>query len=88
MDKITVIGVLASVCTATSLPPQLVKISKEKKAEGVSLVMLLVLFAGLGPWIYYGMLKKDFIIIASNSLSLLINVAIMVQMIRFGKKSN
>jgi MtN3 and saliva related transmembrane protein len=69
MNFITIIGILASVCTAISLVPQLVKLLKEKKAENISLLMLAVLFAGVGLWIYYGILKKDFIIIVSNSFS-------------------
>jgi uncharacterized protein with PQ loop repeat len=49
MNNITIIGFLANTFTATSLLPQLLKI-KEKKAEGVSIGMLLVFFTGLGLW--------------------------------------
>ena len=73
MNFITIIGILASICTAISLVPQLIKLLKEKKAENISLLMLAVLFAGVGLWIYYGILKKDFIIIVSNSFSLVVN---------------
>jgi len=34
-----------------------------------------VLFAGLGCWVYYGTLKSDLIIVVSNSIALLINLA-------------
>lgn len=87
MDFITLIGVLASIGTGTSLVPQLVKIIKEKKAGDISLLMLAVLFAGLGLWIYYGCLKKDWVIIVSNSFSLLVNSCIVVLTIRY-KKNN
>ncbi len=63
MNTETFIGVAASACTAASLIPQLTKVLKEKKAENVSLWMLLVLFVGLGLWAYYGILKNDWIII-------------------------
>ena len=58
MNTETTVGVAASACTAASLLPQLTKVLKEKKAESISLGMLLVLFAGLGLWMYYGILKK------------------------------
>ncbi|MCW3090942.1 MAG: hypothetical protein JWP81_2011 [Ferruginibacter sp.] len=73
MTLVSIIGLAASVCTAVSMIPQLVKILKEKKAENVSLGMLAVLISGLGLWIYYGFLRKDLIIISANAFSLIIN---------------
>ncbi len=78
MDTITIIGLSASVLTGISLVPQLYKIVKEKKAENVSFPMLIVLFAGLGLWVWYGVEKEDLIIICSNSFSMLINMLIMI----------
>ena len=74
MTLITIIGVLASILTATSLIPQLIKIFREKKAQSISIAMLAVLFTGLSFWVWYGILRKDLIIIISNSFSLLINM--------------
>ena len=76
MSLIQVIGIAASILTAISLLPQLIKLIKEKKAENVSLGMLLTLLCGLALWIYYGVLKEDWIIIISNSFSLLINIVV------------
>ena len=75
MDQHTIIGLCASALTTTSLIPQLIKTIKEKKPEGVSVPMLIVLFVGLGCWVYYGILKSDLIIVISNSVALLINLA-------------
>lgn len=83
MNIETLIGIAASTCTAVSLIPQLAKVLKEKKAGNVSLLMLLVLFAGLGLWVYYGILKGDMIIIVSNSFSLIINVLLAVFAIKY-----
>ena len=68
------IGIFASTFTATSLIPQLLKILREKKSEGMSFVTLAVLFVGLAFWIYYGILKSDWIIIVSNSFALAVNI--------------
>ena len=74
MDKMTLIGIGASVFTSTALIPQLVKLIKEKKSEGTSMVMLVILFTGLVLWIYYGALRSDWIIIIANSFAALINL--------------
>ena len=86
MLLITIIGVTASACTAFSLLPQLIKLLKEKEAENISLGMLAILFAGLGLWIYYGVLKKDLIIIISNSISFILNVILVFFAIKYKKK--
>ena len=86
MTITTIIGIAASVFTATSLLPQLIKLLKEKKADDVSLGMLAILFAGLGLWIYYGILRKDWIIISANSFSFLINLILAGFAIKYKKK--
>ena len=86
MDKITLVGVAASILTAFSLLPQLIKIIKEKKADDVSLGMLLILLAGLSLWIIYGFMIEDKIIIFSNIFSVVINVFVLVLTIIFKNK--
>jgi MtN3 and saliva related transmembrane protein len=88
MEHQTIIGLFASVLTSTSLLPQLVKTIKEKKSEGVSMVMLVVLFAGLVCWVYYGILKSDLIIVISNSIALVINLAIGVLTLFYKRRGN
>ena len=81
-----IVGVTASIFSAFSLLPQLIKLVKEKKAENISFLTLVVLFIGLGCWIYYGVLKEDWIIIISNSISVFINLMIMVLTLRYRHK--
>ena len=87
MDLTTGIGIGASIFTATSLLPQLIKLLKEKKAEDISLGMLAILFIGLALWIYYGCLKKDWIIIISNSFSMAINLITAGVSIKYKNKT-
>jgi MtN3 and saliva related transmembrane protein len=87
MTLINIIGIGASICTATSLLPQLIKIWREKKANDISFYMLGVLFAGVALWIYYGILKNDLIIVVANSVSLLLNIGIVILSIRYKQKS-
>ncbi|MGZ4034995.1 MAG: SemiSWEET family sugar transporter [Bacteroidia bacterium] len=85
MDFVCIIGIFASIFAAISLLPQLLKIIKEKKIEGISFVMIAALFFDLGLWTLYGILKKDWIIFASNGISLLINLIITILSIKYKK---
>jgi len=77
------VGIVAGILTGVSLLPQLIKIIKEKKANSISFGMLAVLLAGLCLWIVYGILKKDYPIIATNSFSLLTNIVMVVLTIKY-----
>jgi MtN3 and saliva related transmembrane protein len=78
MESAQWIGIIASICTGISLLPQLIKLIKEKKAENVSFAMMVVLLGGLVLWIIYGLLKKDYIIVTSNGVSILLNISILI----------
>lgn len=83
MQAITIVGLAASICTGTSMLPQLVKLLKSKKADDLSFAMLGVLMAGLALWIVYGVMKEDYIIIVSNGFSLLVAAAILIFSIKY-----
>ena len=72
------VGIAAGILTGISLIPQLIKLIREKKGESVSIGMLITLLVGLSGWIWYGILKKDFPIIITNSFSLLTNISILI----------
>jgi MtN3 and saliva related transmembrane protein len=57
-QQTVIIGIIAGVLTGVSLLPQLVKIIKKKKADGISYSLLPVLLAGLAGWICYIIFKK------------------------------
>jgi len=72
------IGVGASILTAVASLPQLVKLIKEKKADDISIFMYCVLLAGLTLWIIYGIVKTDWVLIISNSVSVLLNLTVFI----------
>ena len=77
------LGLVAGLLTSTSLLPQLIKTYKEKKAGDVSFFMLIVLLAGVLLWIYYGILKDDIPIIATNCVSVVLNIAVTVLKLKY-----
>ena len=85
MDWTQIIGLAAGILTASSLLPQVIKTLKEKKADDVSLIMLIVLQAGLVLWIVYGIKREDLPIIATNSFSLLVNIFMVILRIKYKK---
>ena len=64
---IEVLGLVAGGITSVAMMPQLIKVIKEKNAEDISVVMLLVLITGLSLWVWYGILQNELPIILSNS---------------------
>jgi MtN3 and saliva related transmembrane protein len=85
---IEIVGLAAGICTAVSLLPQIIKIIKEKKAQDISLFYLIVLLCGLGLWTYYGFLKQDVPIIATNIFSMVLNIAVIVLGLIYKRKEN
>jgi MtN3 and saliva related transmembrane protein len=83
VDVTKIVGIAAGICTSLSLLPQLIKLIKTKKAEDISLFYLIILFCGLGLWIWYGVLRADIPIIATNSFSLFLNVMIIMVGIKY-----
>lgn len=72
------IGSAAGILTAVSMLPQLIKMVKNKKAEDVSIGMLVVLIAGICLWVYYGALKKDSPVLITNCFSLIVNITLLI----------
>ena len=84
-EYVLYIGIAAGVCTSISMLPQLVKIIKTKKADDISYVMVIVLLVGIAAWIWYGILRTDYPIIVTNSLSLLVNLLVLAFSLRYKK---
>jgi len=85
LNSTTIIGIVASIFTGISLLPQLLKLIKGKKASDISMWMLATLFTGLALWIWYGFRINDWIIIFANSVSLIINLLIVIINFRYKK---
>lgn len=83
MEWIKVLGLIAGVCTSSSLLPQLIKTLKTKKAGDVSLFMFIVMLTGNALWTYYGVHKSDLPIIATNIYALALNIVMLVLKFRY-----
>ncbi|MFC3160910.1 MtN3 and saliva related transmembrane protein [Chryseobacterium arachidis] len=81
-----VLGIVAGVLTSVSMIPQLIKVIKEKNADELSWVMLLVLISGLSLWVWYGFIQDELPIILSNSFAVLVNVVLLICWFIYRKK--
>ncbi len=86
MNTIQLVGIVAGACTSISLLPQLIKTIKEKKDGDISYLMLGILLAGIGCWIWYGLLKHDYPIIVTNAISFTLNSLIIFFNLYYRKK--
>jgi MtN3 and saliva related transmembrane protein len=79
------IGTAAGLCSMASFVPQLIKVAREKRAEGVSLRTYLVTVIGFGLWIAYGVLLGSWPVAVSNAINLMLAGAILALRWRYGE---
>ena len=72
------IGILAAILTTSAFIPQVYKIYKEKKAQGVSLTMYLIMFVGVLLWLVYGVLIGSIAIIVANSVTAVLQLFVII----------
>ncbi|MEJ7674562.1 MAG: SemiSWEET transporter [Chitinophagaceae bacterium] len=85
-NYIQIIGIGAGILTSISMLPQLIKTFQRKKAENISLVMILILLCGIGSWIWYGFLKSDMPIVFTNCFSFLLNSILLFLRFKYADK--
>lgn len=68
----TIIGLLAAFCTTVANVPQVKKTWQTKRADDLSLKMLLLLMTGVGLWVIYGLFKNDLLIVLANGATLVL----------------
>lgn len=86
MNWTPIIGLVAGILTSSSMVPQVVKTIKEKKAEEVSLTMLVVLMLGVATWVAYGIVREDMPIIVTNTFSLMVNITMIILRLKYQRK--
>lgn len=84
MPVISIVGLVAALCTTTAFLPQVIKVVKTKKTQDISLLMYLVLITGLVLWLIYGFSIKDLPLICGNAISLVLASIVLGYKIKFG----
>ena len=79
------VGSMAAICTTISFVPQLVRVWRRKSASDISISMFLLFSFGLVCWLIYGFLLDSVPMIAANSATLALAVAILVLKVRYDR---
>lgn len=69
----TYLGLIAGAVTSTAVIPQVVKSYKTKHVRDISIWQPVLLDAGMGLWLAYGIIIGDVPLIIANSFSILCN---------------
>lgn len=77
------LGGLAAVCTTFCWLPQALKIIREKRTEGVSLLTQSVFTFGIALWAAYGLLLNNRPILYANVVTLVFSLAILILKLRY-----
>jgi MtN3 and saliva related transmembrane protein len=84
MDSIKVIGIVAAILSATSFVPQVLKAWRSHETADISLKMYLVTVSAFVLWTAYGIGLGDWVIIVSNSVSLVLSGTILAIKLKRG----
>jgi len=82
---VNAVGTAAGLCSMSSFVPQLIKIARQKRAEGVSLHTYMVTVTGFALWIIYGVLLGSWPVAAANSVCLVLAGGILALRWRYGE---
>lgn len=83
MDSITLLGLVGGTLTTASFFPQVFKTWKTRSTKDVSLFMFVLLSVGITFWIAYGLKIGSVPVVAANSISLVMTLAMLAMKIRF-----
>ncbi|MDP3732040.1 MAG: SemiSWEET transporter [Candidatus Omnitrophota bacterium] len=83
MDQVTIIGMLAAICTTIAFIPQVYKIYKTKHARDLSLPMYVLFSVGVLLWLVYGIIINSLPVILANGITFISCVYILVMMVKY-----
>jgi MtN3 and saliva related transmembrane protein len=82
---VNAVGTAAGLCSMASFVPQVVKIVREKRAEGVALHTYMLTVTGFVLWIAYGVMLKSWPVAVSNAVNLVLSGAILALRWHYGE---
>ena len=79
-------GFIAAALTTIAFLPQVIKTWRTKKAEDVSIVMLLMFITGLLFWIIYAIETNALPVLFANIITFMLNLTILTLKLIYGKQ--
>jgi MtN3 and saliva related transmembrane protein len=85
--EVQYLGFAAAFCTTAAFVPQLIRVLKLRSAREISLPTFLMFSVGVFLWLLYGLYTRSRPIIASNSVTLVLSLAILVLKLRYDRRA-
>jgi len=82
------LGFAAAFCTTAAFVPQLVRVLRLRSARDISLPTFLMFSVGVLLWLLYGLYTGSKPVIASNAVTLVLSVSILVLKLRFDRRAS
>ena len=82
-----IIGMSAAILTTLAFVPQVLRVIKLKKTDGLSLSTYIIFTLGVVLWLVYGFFKNSISMVLGNGITLILSLIILVYIVK-GKKSN
>ena len=79
------LGFAAAFCTTGAFVPQLVRVVRLRSARDISLPTFLMFSLGVLLWLLYGIYTGSRPVIASNAVTLVLSVSILILKLRYGR---
>jgi MtN3 and saliva related transmembrane protein len=84
MELVDFVGYSAATLTTVAFLPQVFQIWKSKSTKDLALPTLLSFIAGVAMWLVYGLLLNSAPVIVANTITLLLNLAILRFKLKYG----
>jgi MtN3 and saliva related transmembrane protein len=84
---VEVLGYAAAFCTTVAFVPQLVRVVRRRSARDVSLPTFLLFSIGVFLWLIYGIDIGSKPVIASNGVTLVLSVSILILKLRYDRRA-
>ncbi len=85
---VDILGFAAAFLTTAAFIPQLVRVLRLRSARDISLPTFLMFSVGVFLWLLYGINIGSKPVIASNGVTLLLSVSILILKLRFDRNAN
>ena len=82
------IGYIAACLTTCSFLPQAWLTFRTRDVSGISLGMYSAFTLGIALWLVYGLALQAWPVVAANTVTLVLALAILIMKLRFGRNSN
>ncbi|HVO78159.1 MAG TPA: SemiSWEET transporter [Methanomassiliicoccales archaeon] len=87
MDDWMILGVIAGFLTTVGFVPQLLRGLQTKHMEDVSLLMPVILGAGMLLWLFYGLTLDNIPIVVWNGIAFALNIGIIALKLKYSGKA-